>query len=248
MPESDARWYPAKRKPSENGASSLPPPNIVKFAPVYNMHVAEREALSPSPNGRNGHGPRHPRVDHDLAYADLAAKATRVRTFAIDLVDGLLQTPEYAAAVIRANQPLASEETVRQRVEAWTLRHASVRDPRTHLEVILTEAALHVQVGGRDVMRRQLAHLLELADLSTVDIRVVPFGGAYPAMGTPFHILSFGGRRPDVGYVELLDTGLFVEEPDDIEMYVVRFAGLRDVALDQEQTRRVIATIESGAG
>lgn len=247
MAESEARWYPDRRKPSENGASALPPPNVVKFAPVYNMKTAERQTLPHPP--QTGAAPRSLRVDHDLAYADLEAEATRVRSFTIDLVDGMLRTPEYAAAVIRANQPLASDDLVRQRVEAWTRRHARLRETHPiHLEVIIAEGALRIQVGGREVMRRQLLHLLELTKLTNVDLRVVPAGRAYPAMGTPFSILSFGGRRPDVGYVELLDMGLYVEEPDDIEMYVVRFAGLRDVALDREQTRKVIATIESGAG
>lgn len=247
MAESEARWYPDRRKPSENGASALPPPNVVKFAPVYTMNVPDQQLLSPSL--RQGPVPRSLRVDHDLAYADLEAEATRVRSFTIDLVDGMLQTPEYAAAVIRANQPLASDELVRQRVEAWARRHGRLREATPiHLEVIIAEGALRIQVGGREVMRRQLGHLLELTELSNVDLRVVPAGRAYPAMGTPFSILSFGGRRPDVGYIELLDMGLYVEEPDDIEMYVVRFAGLRDVALDREQTRKVIATIESGAG
>jgi hypothetical protein len=241
MSESDARWYPAKRKPSENGASALPPPNVVKFAPVYTMHSPERGVL---PHAAN---PRHLRIDHDLAYADLEAEATRVRAFTIDLVDGLLQTPEYTAAVIRANQPLASEEMVRQRVEAWGRRHARLREANPmYLEVIIAEGALRIEVGGRAAMRRQLGHLLELTELSNVDLRVVPAGRAYPAMGTPFRLLSFGGRRPDIGFVELLDMGLYVEEPDDIELYVVRFAGLRDVALDPEETRRVIATLSSG--
>jgi hypothetical protein len=185
-------------------------------------------------------------VDDALVYVELEDEATKVRTFKIDLVDGLLQTPEYAAAVIRANRPHGSDALVRSQVDARTRRQARLHGPDPiHVEAIITEGALRIQVGDRETMRRQIDHLLRVAELPNVDLRVVPATGAYPGLGTPFYILSIAGS-PDVCYVELFDKGLYLEEPDDVELYVTRFTELRAVAWDPERSRTFMATLGSG--
>jgi hypothetical protein len=183
-------------------------------------------------------------VEDAIAYVELESEAVSLRTFKIDLIDGLLQTAEYAAAVVRANLQVASEELVRRRVDARAHRqHRLTGANPLHVEAILTEGALRTQVGGPAVMRRQLEWLLELSALTNVSLRVVPAVGAYPAMGTPFYILSFASGYPDIGYVELLDKGVYLEEPDDVEPYVTKFAGLLRVALNQRKSDELIAEI-----
>ena len=136
-------------------------------------------------------------VDDALVYVELEDEATAVRTFKIDLIDGLLQTSEYAAALIQANQPHASDSLIRRQVDARVRRQARLHTTNPiHVETIITEGALRIPVGGRETMRRQLEHLLALMELPNVDLRVVPATGAYPAMGTPFYILSFDDRFP----------------------------------------------------
>lgn len=186
-------------------------------------------------------------VDDALVYVELEDEATAVRTFKIDLVDGLMQTPEYTAAVIQADQPSVSEELVRRQVDARTRRQARLRGANPlHVEAVITENALRNPVGGPTIMRHQLEHLLALMELPNVDLWVVPATGAYPAMGLPFYILSFDSRYPDVGYVELLDKGVYVEEPADVRRYARKFAGLRAVALGPEPSRDLIVAIGEG--
>lgn len=72
---------------------------------------------------------------------------------------------------------------------------------------------------------------------------MLPATSAYPAMGTPFSILSFDGAFPDVGYIELIDRGVYVEEPEDLVRYQINFAGLRKVALSPNKSRNLIAEI-----
>jgi uncharacterized protein DUF5753 len=185
-------------------------------------------------------------VDDALVYVELEDEATTVRTFKIDLVDGLMQTFDYAAALTRVNQPHASDALVRRQVDARLRRQARLDGVHPmHLETIITEGALRIPVGGRETMRHQLEHLLALMELPNVDLWVVPATGAYPAMGTPFYILSFDDRFPDVGYVELLDKGVYLEEPNDVRLYITKFASLRAVALDPEESRELITTIGS---
>jgi hypothetical protein len=183
-------------------------------------------------------------VDDALTYVELESEATKVRTFKIDLIDGLLQTDDYAAAVVRANLPRATERTVRHRVKARAQRKERLTGENPiHVEAVLTEGALRTMVGGADVMRRQLDWLLELGERSNVDIRVVPAAGAYPAMGTPFYLLSFANNYPDIGYIELLDKGVYLDEPDDVEPYVMKFSGLLQVALAPDKSSELIAEI-----
>jgi Domain of unknown function (DUF5753) len=230
-------------------AQAAPMPNIVELVPPYIAADAERgPVVNPFLAARKrgwwdslGKGAL---VDDALVYVELEDEATAVRTFKIDLVDGLMQTSEYAAALIRANQPHASESLVRRQVDARMRRQARLRGENPlRLEMIITEGALRIAVGGPAAMRRQLDHLLALMELPNVDVRVVPVTGAYPAMGTPFYILSFDDRFPDVGYVELLDKGVYLEEPDDVRLYATKFAGLRAIALDPEASGELIATI-----
>ena len=175
--------------------------------------------------------------------------ARRRRTFKIDLIDGLLQTADYAAAVVRANLPRATEELVRHRVDARTRRQDRLDGVNPiHVEAVLTEGALRTQVGGPHTMRRQLEWLLELGERPNVDIRVVAAAGAYPAMGTPFYLLSFAGGYPDIGYIELLNKGVYLEEPDDVEPYAMKFAGLLRVALTPRRSSDLIAEIARSRG
>jgi hypothetical protein len=183
-------------------------------------------------------------VNDALTYVELENEATKARTFKIDLIDGLLQTAEYAAAVVRANLPMATEGLVRRRVEARERRQERLtgEDP-IHVEAIMAEAALSTRVGGPDVMRRQLNRLRELGALPNISIRVVPAAGAYPAMGTPFYILSFDDGYPDIGYVEMLDKGVYLAEPDDVEPYVTKFNALLRVALNEHESDELIREI-----
>jgi hypothetical protein len=186
-------------------------------------------------------------VNDALTYVELESEAEQVRTFKIDLIDGLLQTAEYAAAVVRANLPLASEDLVRRRVEARAHRQERLTGEHPiHIEAVLTEGALRNQVGGPHAMRRQLEWLLELGSLPHISLRVVPATGAYPAMGTPFYILSFTGGYSDIGYVELLDKGVYLDKPDDVEPYVTKFASLLRVALSQRKSGELIGEIARG--
>jgi hypothetical protein len=225
------------------------PAQVITLALLYGIPETERDAVFTACLAAQERGwwetvSREALVADVLDYVDFESVATTVRTFKIDLVPGLMQTPEYAAAIGEAFLPPASPEVVRERVEARAKRQERLTGENPiHVEAVLAEGALRVEVGGPEVMRQQLNRLIELGKLPNVDLRVLPATGAYPAMGTPFSILSFDGAFPDVGYIEVIDKGVYVEEPEDLEPYQVNFAGLRKVALSQSKSRNLIAEI-----
>jgi hypothetical protein len=247
--DNTAGWFLERRGRVRNDTTPNRPADVINLAPVYSIHDNGRTAVLNPFQVEQKPGwwdavSKDALVDDALVYVELESDAAKVRTFKIDLIDGLLQTADYASAVVRANLPRATDSFVRQRVDVRSKRQARLTGANPiHIEAILTEGALRTQVGGPEVMRGQLEHLVALGRQSNVDLRVIPATGAYPAMGTPFYILSFEDIYPNVGYVELLDKGVYLEEPDDVEPYLHRFDALRELALDPVRTSEFIAAI-----
>jgi hypothetical protein len=113
------------------------------------------------------------------------------------------------------------------------------------LDTVLTEAALRQQVGGPEVMREQLRHLLDMSELPHVSIQVVPLAaGAYPAQNCPFRLLSFPDPEdPAVACVEYLGGTLYVEETGEVEGFILVFDGLKQQALCPAESAELIREI-----
>ena len=155
-------------------------------------------------------------------YLGLEESASLIRTYEVQFVPGLLQTADYARAVFRRGHPDASAREIEQRVELRMRRQERLRDPgTTSLWAVIDEAALRRPIGGPDVMREQIEHLLRLAELPNVAIQVMPlrFGG-HPAEGGAFSILRFPEPEiPDVVYVEALTGAQYLERADEVDDY-----------------------------
>jgi transcriptional regulator with XRE-family HTH domain len=245
-----AGWSASKQSRLENAIQPIQPAQVVTLALLYGIPESERDAvfnacLAAQQEGWWDAVSKEALVADLLDYVEFESEATAVRTFKIDLVPGLMQTPAYATAVDEAFRPQASADVVRERVEARVKRQERLAgDKPIHVEAVLTEGALRSQVGGPEVMREQLERLVELSKLPNVDLQVIAAtSGAYPAMGFPFSILSFAGAYPDVGYVESIGMGVYIEEPESLEPYQVNFVGLQKVALSQSKSRGLIAEV-----
>jgi 5'-deoxynucleotidase YfbR-like HD superfamily hydrolase len=248
-----AGWSTAKQSRLENATQPITPADVMTLALLYDIAEPVRDktfkaTLAAQERGWWEQIEKEALAADVLSYVELESEASKVRVFKIDLIPGLLQTSEYAAAVSHAYIPSATDELVQHRVDARMKRQARVEDgDPLRVEAILTEASLRLVIGGTGLMRRQLGRLVSLSTLSNVDLRVIAAtSGAYPAMGTAFSILSFASDEPDVGYVELIDQGVYLEEPNDVETYRLNFAGLCEVALSPTDSVELISTIGSG--
>ncbi|MEU0933979.1 MULTISPECIES: helix-turn-helix transcriptional regulator [unclassified Embleya] len=155
-------------------------------------------------------------------YVGLEEAASVIRTYEVQFVPGLLQTPDYARAVVIAGQPSASAAEVDRRVGLRMQRQSILyRDKPPRLWVVLDEAALRRPIGGRDVMRDQVRHLIEMAALPNVTIQIMPFRfGAHAAEGGPFLLLRFPeSDLPDVVYLEQLTSALYLDKRDEVDAY-----------------------------
>lgn len=153
------------------------------------------------------------------AYVSLEAGAQTLRTYEPQYVTGLLQTPDYAHAVLRGGLPNGSEEELARRVELRLRRQSLLdREDAPTLWVVMEEAVLHRVVGGPHVMREQLERLLDVSELAHVSIDIVPFtAGAHVGACAPFTYFRFGEPElPDIVYSEILCASVYLDQRTDV--------------------------------
>jgi transcriptional regulator with XRE-family HTH domain len=178
------------------------------------------------------------------AYVGLEAAASAIRTYEALALPGLLQTPEYARAMIEEHAADIPRAEVERRIHVRTERQSLLtqEDP-LNFWVVLDEAVFHRMVGGRTVMRGQLARLIEASSLSNVTLQVVPFSlGAHPGMDGCFSILSYEEPAdPDVVFAENAAGGIFLEKDDELHRYHQIFDQLTVRALPPAESAAFIA-------
>jgi hypothetical protein len=184
-------------------------------------------------------------------YIGLEAEAAAIRCFAADIVPGLLQVEEYARSVIQNTLIISPAGEIERRVEIrMTRRNLLARDVPLRLGAVLDEAVLRRVVGGPTAMRRQLRHLLTMADTPNVTLQVLPFAaGAHAATSGAFSILEFPDHADaDVVFLDNLTGSLYVEKEVEVYRYTLAFDHLRTKALDPEESRGLIAEVARDYG
>jgi len=179
-------------------------------------------------------------------YVGLEEAATSISDYGLGILPGLLQTPDYARAVVQAAVPNWVPEVVDQRVEGRMARqHVLVREDAPHFEAVVDESVLHRVVGSPAIMRAQLERLLELSELTNIALRVIPYdAGALPAGNNKFIILSFAEPNvADVVFIEGLTGDLYLDEARDVEVYNTTFRTLAQLAADPDATRQIITSM-----
>ena len=155
-------------------------------------------------------------------YVGLEEAASLIRLYEVQFVPGLLQTADYARAVVRLGQPAAAPEEIGRRISLRMGRQELLTKPGgPRLWAIVDEAALRRPIGGREVMRAQLVRLTEAAVEAHITLQVVPFGsGGHAAEAGAFTIMRFPEPDlPDVVYLEQLTSALYLDKRDDVEKY-----------------------------
>jgi hypothetical protein len=184
-------------------------------------------------------------------YVALEAEVVAMSEWECQVVPGLLQTDEYARAVIEVGADISDPETIQRRLALRMARQAVLtREPPPRLSVILDESVLRREVGGRDVLDRQLQHLFDASHRSDVELLVLPFdAGAHAALTESFVIFDFGpDTRAPVVHSEGLTGGQFRTRPDDVAVYRGAFHDLRRRALPVEASRSAIARSGEASG
>lgn len=161
-------------------------------------------------------------------------------------IPGLLQTEDYARAVIGGTLPHATTEQIENRVSARMERQALLtkQDP-LKLWAIMDEAAVRRQVGGPTVMSEQRRRLQETSALPNVTTQVIPYdAGAHPGMPGSFITLEFPDPAdPGLVYIDSMAGDLFLEDETEIRRYILIFEHLRAAALRPDETAALLAAV-----
>jgi transcriptional regulator with XRE-family HTH domain len=180
-------------------------------------------------------------------YIGLEAAASRIATYEVQFVHGLLQTESYARAVMRAGghgrlTPAEAERRVGLRM---TRQRLLCGEKALRLVCFLDESCLYRVVGGRDVMDAQLSHLAEMAEHPQVTVRVVPFSrGAHAAESGAFTLLRFPeDELPDIVYVEQLTGALYLDKREDVARHDEALASLAEIALTPAESRERVEKV-----
>lgn len=156
-------------------------------------------------------------------YIGLEQAAEGIRCYEAQFVPGLLQTPEYARAVIMLAHGHEGPEELDRRI-ALRMRRQEIlsRVSPPTLWVVIDEAALHRPIGGPAVMRAQLERLVAVAEQPNVTLQLLPYSvGGHAAAGGPFSILRFPeADLPDIVYLEQLTSALYLDKRQDVEQYL----------------------------
>lgn len=154
-------------------------------------------------------------------YVGLEEAASRIQTYELMFVPGLLQTEEYARAVAGHGELKPSQEAIERRVELRRRRQKILAGPAApKLWAIIDEAVLHRPLGGERVLRDQIAHLIEVTAQPNISVQVVPYAKSGSAAESAFTLLRFAEPElPNVAYVEHVGGALYVEKFEEIELY-----------------------------
>ncbi|QHC26185.1 MULTISPECIES: helix-turn-helix transcriptional regulator [unclassified Streptomyces] len=176
-------------------------------------------------------------------YVGLEGAASLIRVYEVQFVHGLLQTEEYAHAVVSRGMPGAPAADIQRRVALRQERQKlliSERAPQLHC--VLDEAALRRPYGGRAVMRGQLKHLIDISERPNVRLQVMPFNfGGHAGESGAFTMLRFPeSDLSDVIYLEQLTSALYLDKAEEVAQYERAMARLQEDSPDPSQTRDLL--------
>lgn len=250
-------WSEAKMWRIETGQTSLRSHDVETMCNVYGAVPDLTEALMGLAKETKARGWWHSYGDaipegFDL-FIGLEEASSEVDWYESELVPGLLQTEEYARAIIRKGKPDEDAEEVDRRVDLRIARQVLLTRTTApvRLKVVVNEAVLRRCVGGNKVMAKQLRHLLDVGSLPNVTVRVVPFSAGLHlgVMAGPFQVLRFPTNRdgsesePPTVYADGYTGDLYLDKPAEVASYDAAFVDIWNNASDDQASQSLISEV-----
>jgi hypothetical protein len=244
-------WSESKLSRIETAHTGITEADLDRLLTVYDVRLEDRDRLRDLTRRGRARGwwtPYRSSVPDEYdEYVALEAEALAIWEWEAQVVPGLLQTDEYARAVIEVGADIGDTEIIQRRLALRMARQAVLtRDPPPTLQLIVDEAVLYREVGGREVLCRQLTRLLDAGYRPGLELLILPFSaGAHAGQTESFMVLEFEeGTRAPVVHIEGLTGGLFRVTASEVEIYQDALDDLRERALSPEESRTVIAERE----
>ena len=243
-------WSPSKVIRIESGAVAVSTNDLRVLLSHYKVQdpAVVEDLIQTAKNSKRSTWNEYRDVITPVAatYFGYEASASIIRQFEPQVIPGLLQTEEYARALLRDVYGLDGDRIERH----WRIRQERQelldRDKLPEMFFILDEAVLRREVGGSKIMNRQRARLEELGAMPSISVQVIPFGrGGYPGLPGPFILLEFLDNDT-VLYLESRSETVTRDDPDEIGKYLDAFQGMELVATPRSGLPEVISKVKSG--
>jgi transcriptional regulator with XRE-family HTH domain len=236
----------------ELGRVSFKPRDVTDLLTMYGVTDPEkREAFLEMVKRSNEPGWWHRYIDLVADwfqdYLGLEESASRIQTWEQQFVPGLLQTEDYAKAIISHGWSPMATQSVQRQVGMRMRRQALLGRPDPpKLWAVIDESVLHRPIGGRRVMLDEVEHLIELTKRPNITLQVVPYQfSGYAAEGS-FTSLRFAEPElPDVVYIEHLNGALYLDKRSDTELYGRVFDRLTVDAYTPDHTRQFLMKVRA---
>jgi transcriptional regulator with XRE-family HTH domain len=241
-------WHHTKVFRIETGRTGPHPNDVRAMLDAYGVtDRAQREALVQLAKDARQRGWWYSYRDvlpHQYEFfIGLEQEAASIRTFELAVIPGLIQTEDYARALVRGGPLELDHDEAERRVEVRMARQRVLaKQDRPQLWAIVDESAIRRIIGGPAVMRAQLESLIAASDQARTTVQIVPFTvGAHPGTVGSFIILGFAQPAEiDVVYMETIGGNLSVDKAEEVEHYATAFDHLRAVALSPGDTRAML--------
>ncbi|MFI8094001.1 helix-turn-helix domain-containing protein [Streptomyces sp. NPDC086080] len=187
---------------------------------------------------------RHPAWFRD--YARLEGEAVEINDYSSHDIPGLFQTERRARALYGMRKPLLDDETIEQRVTSRLARQDILTKwPPPMVTAVIEESVLRRPIGGLDVHKEQLRHLLALGRLRSVELQVMPLErDEHAGMGGPFILLTPKGK-PQVGYVEVQNVTRLATDIEEVRILAARYGSIRAQALTPRESLALIERMQT---
>lgn len=243
----------------ENGHVPVRTPDLIALMQAYQMAETEAQerlvALARRANRRRREGWWHQYAsllsDTYLDQIEMESICESIRTYQVQLVPGLLQTEEYGRAVTVASRAWRTAEEIDQFVKVRIARQERLTgESALEYWAVLAEGVLRQQVGGPDIMRAQLQHLVTMAQQPNITVQVLPFSrGAHSSMFGPYLLLSF----PQMASLDLVLTetptgNIWRERETEVACYRALFDDARMAALPPTESLKLIQRVAEEYG
>lgn len=170
-------------------------------------------------------------------------EAVEIREYQSILVPGLLQTPQYAEALVRAGRPWADSGQVRHDVDSRIRRQEIIREGGPLIWFVIDEIVIHRAVGSFEIMRGQLDQILRQMGEGLIRLQVVPTDTLHhPGLRTPFRIMAFR-EQPPVAYAERLKGGDMIDAAEEVRECNTIFGALQAEALSPSASAETIQRV-----
>jgi transcriptional regulator with XRE-family HTH domain len=227
----------------ENGLLGASPADVAGMCALYGIVDPERKILlNMVDSSREQRWMQFTDLETTVrTYQWLQDRATVIVNYQTNYVPGLLQTGEYTLAVMRL-LGVAESEAVRRKDERMERKRVLHKQRPPGYAAIVDQSALMRPIGGRDVQRRQLEHLVEVACRMPIDLRIIPLSRPHAGLEMPFVKWEFRDRQPVI-YTEDGLSCAFMEDKKARELFGGLLGKLDEVALSVTESVHLIAQL-----